>query len=423
MNVPMEAGTGRAWLGAVRMVLPRVAAAFGPDLIVSSQHGADLACMGPAGAIRGDDDRDGRGGAAGRSACAPARLRSVVGGPGWRTTRIPVVPRSWSLVWLAGAHREVPAETPAAWRERWGGGGLGYGRAPLPAFEDAPNAGLELDVTQAAAEVRSLETAAVVRRLVVPRLLQVARDRGWWDPEAASPAGALKADAVDPPSGEDPAILEVDAATWARLRLAPRVIPPTDPAAGHASIAAAIRDRASVSKAVEGTASSVRRSPDRWPMVRRSRGAPCRRGRAGVPATRPLQRRCSDRSVALRAATEPEDVELRARSPRRARTPDRSHRSRSACLDRAPPPRGRRIRATPGRRGSAGCRCGGVPSRPPGPSHLTCHTRASCTQRVSPRYDNSPTRKERSVGLVTRPWGAARSVVEVEALVADAIAG
>ena len=189
----MEAGTGEgAWLGAVRMVLPEVAAAFGPDLIVS-QHGADSHAWDPLAHLRVTTT------AMGEAARLVDRLAHrhasgrwlATGGGGYDAYR--VVPRAWSLVWLAGAHREVPAETPAAWRERWGGEGARYGQAPLPAtFEDAPNAGLELDATQAAAEVRSLETAAVVRRLVVPRLLQVARDRGWWDPEAASPAGALK---------------------------------------------------------------------------------------------------------------------------------------------------------------------------------------------------------------------------------------
>ena len=312
VNVPMEPGTGEgAWLGAVRMLLPEVAAAFGPDLIVS-QHGADSHAWDPLAHLRVTTT------AMGEAARLVDRLAHrhasgrwlATGGGGYDAYR--VVPRSWSLVWLAGAHREVPAETPAAWRERWGGEGARYGQAPLPAtFEDAPNAGIELDATQAAAEVRSLETAAVVRRLVVPRLLQVARDRGWWDPEAASPAGALKADAVDPPSGEDPAILEVDAATWARLRLAPRVIPPTDPAAGHALIAAAIRDRASVSAAVEGNrvvglaiAGPLDDGPSRELLAVGVAPAFRRRGLAAA-LLRSL-------GATFAAATEPEDVELRA---------------------------------------------------------------------------------------------------------------
>ena len=40
---------------------------------------------------------------------------------------------------------------------------------------------------------------------------------------------------------------------WARLTLAPRVIPPAEAASGHALVLAAIRDGAGVSAAVEGT--------------------------------------------------------------------------------------------------------------------------------------------------------------------------
>ena len=163
------------------------------------------------------------------------------------------MPRSWSLVWLAGAHREVPDATPVEWRERWAAEAARYGQAPLPAtFEDAPNAGVEMDASQAMAEARALETVGVVRRLVVPRLLQVARDRGWWDP-LASVSDAGSGGVAPAPGGGRPEIIHPDAATWERLSLAPRVVAPSDPAAGHALIRAAIGDGASVTAAVEGT--------------------------------------------------------------------------------------------------------------------------------------------------------------------------
>ena len=101
-----------------------------------------------------------------------------------------------------------------------------------------------------AAEARSLETAGVVRRLVVPRLLQVARDRGWWDPlmPAAAGPGSL------PELAGTPTIrAPIDAAAWERLALAPRVVAPSDPMAGHGLILAAIRDGAQVAAAVEGS--------------------------------------------------------------------------------------------------------------------------------------------------------------------------
>jgi acetoin utilization protein AcuC len=259
VNVPLEPGTGEgAWLAAVRTLLPEVAAAFGPDLIVS-QHGADSHAWDPLAHLRVTTTAMGEA----------ARLVDLVahryasgrwlatGGGGYDVYR--VVPRTWSLVWLAGAHREVPRETPAAWRARWGGEGARYGQSPLPpTFEDAPNAGLELDATQARAEERSLETLAVVRRLAVPGLLQVARDRGWWDPLAAAvdPTPAAPPSLAAPHSlgPETPTIRDtVDAPTWARLTLARGVAGPSAPVAGHALVLAAIRDGAVIAAAVSGS--------------------------------------------------------------------------------------------------------------------------------------------------------------------------
>jgi ribosomal protein S18 acetylase RimI-like enzyme len=112
---------------------------------------------------------------------------------------------------------------------------------------------VELDASQAAAEALSLETAAVVRRLVVPRLLQVAHDRGWWDPEA--PSTEVAASAADPgPLGRGSLeIVAIDASRWAQLSLAPRVIAPADATDGHALIEAALRDGASASATVDGS--------------------------------------------------------------------------------------------------------------------------------------------------------------------------
>jgi acetoin utilization protein AcuC len=253
VNVPLEPETGEgAWLGAVQVLLPELAAAFGPDLIVS-QHGADSHAWDPLAHLMVTTtamdeaarlvDRLAHGFAGGRWL--------ATGGGGYDAYR--VVPRTWSLVWLAGAHREVPAATPVEWRERWATEAARYGQAPLPAtFEDAPNAGFEVDASQAVAEVRSLETVGVVRRLVVPRLLQVARDRGWWDPLTSGSEGSSGA-AAPPPGVGRPAIIDADASRWERLTLAPRVVAPADPIAGHALILAAIRDGASVSATVEGT--------------------------------------------------------------------------------------------------------------------------------------------------------------------------
>ncbi|HEV8402879.1 MAG TPA: acetoin utilization protein AcuC, partial [Candidatus Limnocylindrales bacterium] len=253
VNVPLEPGTGeRAWLAAVTGLLPELAAAFGPDLIVS-QHGADSHAWDPLAHLLVTTTAMGE---AARLVDSLAHRFAAgrwlaTGGGGYDAYR--VVPRTWSLVWLAGAHRDVPDATPVAWRERWSAEGARYGQAPLPAsFDDAPNAGLELGTSQASAEARSRETAALARRLVVPRLLQVAADRGWWKPLEA-PARGEPGAASAAMDGQPKILAHLDAEAWDRLTLADRVIAPADAAAGHGLVLAAIRDGATVSAAVTGS--------------------------------------------------------------------------------------------------------------------------------------------------------------------------
>jgi hypothetical protein len=82
------------------------------------------------------------------------------------------VPRTWSLVWLAAAHRDVPDETPEAWRERWARDAASHGQAPLPLTFDDPPTSTE------PASVRAIErTVETVRSTVVP-LLRAAVARG-----------------------------------------------------------------------------------------------------------------------------------------------------------------------------------------------------------------------------------------------------
>jgi GNAT superfamily N-acetyltransferase len=251
VNVPLEPGTGEtAWLATVGSLLPELAAAFGPDLVVS-QHGCDSHAWDPLAHLRVTTT------AMGEAARLVDRVAHryadgrwlATGGGGYDAYR--VVPRAWSLVWLAGEHREVPPEMAADWRERWTVEAQRFGQAPLPAtFEDGPNAGLPLDAAQLAAEERSRVTADLARRLVVPRLVREAVDRGWWRPEDAPPAQSE----TSTPGVGAPAILpRVEPDVWARLTLAPGVIPPADPRSGHALVLAAIRDGAAVAAALEGT--------------------------------------------------------------------------------------------------------------------------------------------------------------------------
>ena len=257
VNVPLEPFTGAdPWLNAIRRLVPELAAAFGPDLIVS-QHGADSHAWDPLAHLRMTTT----------AMHEAARLVDTVahryaggrwlatGGGGYDAYR--VVPRMWSLIWLAGAHADVPDRTPEAWRERWATEAGRYRQSPLPeAFLDPPNAGVPVDDTQAQAESMSTEMAHLVRRVVVPRLLREARSRGWWDPLAGGASRAGVGAPARPPSTADgpvTVIPDVGAADWAGLSLADRVVAPFDAVTGHAIVAAALAQGAHVAAAVAGS--------------------------------------------------------------------------------------------------------------------------------------------------------------------------
>jgi acetoin utilization protein AcuC len=250
VNLPLEAGTGEgAWLAGVRGLLPTLAAYFGPDMIVS-QHGADSHAWDPLAHLRVTTTAMGE---AARLVDALAHQHAggrwlATGGGGYDVYR--VVPRAWALTWLAGAHLEVPEATDLDWRARWAPDAATYEQGPPPAtFDDLPNAGLSVSEPQRLAEARSLETLAQVRSIVLPRLLVVAEERGWWDPmgdlRPREPASAR-------PAGDPTIVPELDAALIERLVLAARVVPPANPDEGQALLLAAVRDGARVSGAVLG---------------------------------------------------------------------------------------------------------------------------------------------------------------------------
>jgi len=172
VNVPLPPDTGDdAWLAAVTSLVPELADAFGPDLVVS-QHGADSHAWDPLAHLRNTTTAMG---AAARLVHDVAHQHAggrwlATGGGGYDVYR--VVPRAWSLVWLAAAHRDVPALTPEAWRERWAEEAARYGQAPLPrTFDDPPT-------PTDPATTRSIErTVASVRGAVLP-LLRAARAPG-----------------------------------------------------------------------------------------------------------------------------------------------------------------------------------------------------------------------------------------------------
>jgi acetoin utilization protein AcuC len=170
VNVPLEPETGEdAWFDAVSTVLPEVAAAFGPEIVVS-QHGCDTHATDPLAHLNVSTT------AMGRAARLVDSLAHEHAGGRWLATggggynAYGVVPRAWSHVWLAGAHREAPDVAPE-WRQRWSSEAARYGVRSLPeAFDDPPNAGLAITPSQRAADARSRAMAETVRATVLPLL-------------------------------------------------------------------------------------------------------------------------------------------------------------------------------------------------------------------------------------------------------------
>jgi acetoin utilization protein AcuC len=171
VNVPLDPGTGeRGWLAAIELLLPALAEAFQPEVVVS-QHGADAHAFDPLAHLRVTTTAMG---AAARLVDGLAHRWArgrwlATGGGGYDVYR--VVPRAWAQVWLAASHRVAPEEIPAAWRERWAEDGERYGQAPIPTtFDDEPNAGLPSHAADDAADARATSIAREVLALVLEHL-------------------------------------------------------------------------------------------------------------------------------------------------------------------------------------------------------------------------------------------------------------
>jgi acetoin utilization protein AcuC len=132
VNLPLQPYSGDAsWMPIVSEVVPALAEAFRPTFLVS-QHGCDSHAYDPLAHLR--------------LTTSAYRLATMLlddiahqwtggrwlatGGGGYDAYR--VVPRSWSLVWLAQAHREVPDAIEEDWRHRWTAEAERYGQSPLP---------------------------------------------------------------------------------------------------------------------------------------------------------------------------------------------------------------------------------------------------------------------------------------------------
>jgi acetoin utilization protein AcuC len=139
VNVPLEAYSGDAsWWPSVADALPALADAFAPTFLVS-QHGCDSHVLDPLAHLRLTT----------ASYANATRLLDEIahahcggrwfatGGGGYDAYR--VVPRSWALVWLAQAHRDVPEQTSPDWRAAWAEEAERHDQAPPPdEFIDPP---------------------------------------------------------------------------------------------------------------------------------------------------------------------------------------------------------------------------------------------------------------------------------------------
>jgi acetoin utilization protein AcuC len=255
LNITFEPGAGEeAWLHAVSTLVPQVAAAFGPDIVVS-QHGADSHAWDPLAHLRNTTTAMGEAARiVDRVTHRWARGRWLsTGGGGYDAYR--VVPRTWSLVWLAGAHRDAPATTPAAWRERWAAEATRYGQAPLPQrFEDEPNAGEPVDGLQRAAEDESLARLAITSTVLLPAFVRAASALGWDALGEVRPESAGEPDG----SGEVEIVSVLTAAHLGGLRLAARVLPLADTDAARSALRTVLGNpgqpgSAEAAAAVDGT--------------------------------------------------------------------------------------------------------------------------------------------------------------------------
>jgi acetoin utilization protein AcuC len=171
VNLPLDPWTGeRGWLPALELVLPALAETFRPDIVVS-QHGADAHAFDPLAHLNVTTTAMG---AAARLVDSLAHTYAggrwlATGGGGYDVYR--VVPRAWSLVWLAANHAPVPAAIPEAWRLRWAADAERHGQSPLPSgFDDPPHAGLPYRPADAAADEQALRVAGDVLELVLDTL-------------------------------------------------------------------------------------------------------------------------------------------------------------------------------------------------------------------------------------------------------------
>ena len=171
VNIALDPGTGElGWFEALEIVLPTLAGAFRPQIVVS-QHGADSHAWDPLAHLQVTTTAMGR---AAHLVDELAHLHAdgrwlATGGGGYDVYR--VVPRTWAHVWLAQTHAAALGGLSPAWRDRWAAEAARYGQAPIPtSLDDEPNAGLPRGPMDDRLDQRAAEAATRVLGLALPRL-------------------------------------------------------------------------------------------------------------------------------------------------------------------------------------------------------------------------------------------------------------
>jgi acetoin utilization protein AcuC len=120
VNVPLQPYTDHAsWVECYDLVVPPLARAFRPDVIVA-QNGCDGHAIDPLThlhALTITFEHFGRRAHELAHELCEGRLIAL-GGGGYALWN--VVPRAWTAVWAAISDQPLPESVPDAWRERWG---------------------------------------------------------------------------------------------------------------------------------------------------------------------------------------------------------------------------------------------------------------------------------------------------------------